>query len=139
DLVVRHAREQLAAQAPVDEPLGERSQRLALSSRKAARTQHPWIGREQFGWRGHVPSEVLLEVRDYRPGRADRELLPRDLEHERPEGIERGELVHPRPWAEIRSSGDQPSKDGVGLPKSGAGMRIGECSSRAASNANGPP
>ena len=48
DLVVRHPRERLVAQAPVDEPLGERTQRRALSIREPARAQHFRICSEQF-------------------------------------------------------------------------------------------
>jgi hypothetical protein len=60
------------------------------------------IGREQLGRRRQMPSESLLQVRDDRPGRGDGQLLARDLEDERREGIERWKLVHPGPRAEIR-------------------------------------
>src|SRR5213078_2243383 len=46
------------------------------------------IRREQCGRRRHVPPEVLLEAGDDRPGRRDGELLARDLEDQRPKGVE---------------------------------------------------
>ena len=125
DLVVGHARERLVAQASVDEPLRERAQGLALSSREAAVAQHLRISREQLGRRRQMPSESLLQMRDDRPGRADRQLLARDLEDERPEGIERRKLVHPGPRTEVRPRVDQPREHRVRLPKELARLGIG--------------
>src|SRR2546421_930388 len=64
-------------------------------------------------------------MRDDRPGRADRQLLARDLEDERPEGIEWRKLVHPGPRAEVRPRVDQPREHRVGLPKEVARLGIG--------------
>ena len=126
DLVVGHARERLIAQASVDEPLRERAQRLALSSREAAVAQHLGISREQLDGRRKMPSESLLEMRDDRPGRADRQLLARDLEDERPEGIERRKLVHPGPRTEVRPRVDQPREHRIRLPEELARIGIGK-------------
>jgi hypothetical protein len=125
DLFVGHVREGFFAQASVDEPLGERPQRRALSSREAAVAQHLRIGGEQLGRRRQMPSESLLQVRDDRAGRADRELLAGDLEDERPEGVKRRKLVHPRPRPEIRPRVDQPREHRVRVPKELARLGIG--------------
>src|SRR5438046_9825957 len=68
-------------------------------------------------------------MRDDRPSRGDRQLLPRDLEDKRPERIERRKLIHPGPWAEVRPCVDQPREYRVNLPKElprlGIGNRCG--------------
>src|SRR5690348_8852625 len=64
-------------------------------------------------------------MRDDRPGRADRELLARDLEDERPEGIERRKLVHPGPRPEVRPRVDQLREHRVRPSKELARLRIG--------------
>jgi hypothetical protein len=54
-----------------------------------------------------MPPESLLQMRDDRAGRRDRELLAGDLEQERPEGVERRELVGPGSGTEVRMRIDQ--------------------------------
>jgi hypothetical protein len=124
--VARRIRKRLVAQASVDEPFRERAQGLALSSREAAGAQHLRVGGEQLGRRRQLPSEPLLQMRDDRAGRADGELLARDLEDERAEGIERRKLVEPGPWAEIRARVDQPREHRVRVPKELARLGIGD-------------
>src|SRR5262249_36018552 len=81
--------------------------------------------REQLGRRGHAAPETVFQVRDDRPGRGDRQLLAGDREDERPEGVERRELVHPRPRAKVRPGVDQLPEDGVSLLEVLARLRIG--------------
>src|SRR5439155_4853931 len=64
-----------------------------------------------------MPAEALLEAGENRACRAHRELLARDLEDERAEGVEPGELVDPRARAEIGMRVDQAREHGIGVPK----------------------
>ena len=86
-----------------------------LASREAAVAQHLRVGREQLGRRRQVPSEPLLEMRDDRPGRADGQLLARDLEDERAEGVEWRKLVQPGARTEVRPRVDQPREHRIGV------------------------
>src|SRR5580765_2253006 len=126
DLVIGHAGECLVTEAPVDEPLRERPQRLPLARRETAVTEHLRIGCEELRRRRHVPSESVLQMRDDRAGRRDRELLARDLEDECPEGVERRELVGPGPRTEVRPRVDESGENRIGFPKELARSRIGD-------------
>jgi hypothetical protein len=76
-----------------------------------------------------VSAEVLLEPGQDRSRRSDGELLACDLEGERPEGVERGELADPRARAEVGMRVDHPRQDRIRVPEelahSGIGERIG--------------
>ena len=54
-----------------------------------------------------MPCELLLESAQDGPRRLDGELLADDLEDERPEGIERRELVEPGTRMEVWARVDQ--------------------------------
>ena len=117
DLVVRHVRQGLDVETTVDEPLRQCPQCLTLAGGDAAGAQDVRIRGEQFGGSWQLSSEVLLETGHDCPRRADRELLAGDLEDQRPEGIERRELVEPSPRAEVRVRIDDPREHRVGLAK----------------------
>ena len=72
-----------------------------------------------------MSAEALLEPGQDRPCRPDRELLTGDLEDERPEGIEPGQLVDPRARVEVGMRIDQPREDRVRLPEELARSRVG--------------
>ena len=74
--------------------------------------------------------EVILQVADDGSGRADGELLAGDLEDERPEGVERRQLVQPGPGAEVRARVNERRKDRIPVPQVLPGFGIGEGSGR---------
>src|SRR6185437_5066269 len=91
----------------------ERAQRQRLPRREATVAQNLRICCEQLSGRRHVTSELLLQAPDDRAGRGDRQLLSRDLEDQRAERVEQGQLVEPGPGTEVRPGIDQPREDGV--------------------------
>src|SRR4029077_17940766 len=97
-----------------------------LSSGEAAVAQQLRVGRQQLGRRRKMPSESLLQMRDDRPGRADRQLLPSDLEDESCESVERRKLLHPCSGTKVRTVVDQPREHRVRLQEKLP--RLGICS-----------
>jgi hypothetical protein len=65
-------------------------------------------------------------MRDDRAGRGDRQLLARDLEDERPEGVERWELVLPCAGTEVRTRVDQPCQNRVRVAEELPSLAVGE-------------
>src|SRR5581483_2683118 len=119
-------RQRLVAQSPVDEALGECAQRLTFPRREAAVAQDLRVDCEQLRGRGHAAPESLLQVPDDRAGRGDRQLLARDLEDERAEGVERRQLVEPGPRTEIRPGVDQLREDRVRLAEELLRLGVGD-------------
>src|SRR5262249_19886943 len=97
-----------------------------FSNREPAVAQHLRISSEQLGRGGEMPAESLLEMRDDRSGRPDRQLLARDLEDERPERIERRKLVHPGAWTEVWMRVDHACEHGIGLAEELSRLGVGE-------------
>src|SRR6476660_917108 len=62
-----------------------------------------------------MSSEALLETRHDRPRGPDGELLPDDLEDERPEGVERRQLLDPGARAEARMRVDHARQNRIGV------------------------
>ena len=53
-------------------------------------------------------------------------MLAGDLEDERPEGVERRELVGPGPWTEVRPRVDESGENRIGVPEELARSGIGD-------------
>src|ERR1700752_395985 len=70
--------------------------------------------------------EPLPQPRDDPPCRADRQLLPDHLEDQRPERVERGKLVQPRPRMEVRARVDQLPEYRIGAPQGLTRIRVGD-------------
>jgi hypothetical protein len=84
------------------------------------------IRRQQLRGGGQVSSEVLLEPGQDRSSCPDGKLLAGDLEDQRSEGIEPGELVDPGARAEVGMRVDHPPEDRVRVPEELARNRIGD-------------
>src|ERR1700730_14561061 len=82
-----------------------------------------------------MTSEVLLDPRHNRPGRGYGKLLTRGLEDQGSERIERRELVHPRPWTEVRPRVDQAREHRIGVPKKRSRRAVGDRGSLASPRA----
>jgi len=126
DLVVGHPSERVVAQASVDEAFRECAQRPALPRGEPAGAEDLRIRCEQFRGGRQVSFEALLEPGQDRSCRPDGELLAGDLEDERAEGVEAGELVDPRPWMEVRMRVDHAREHRIGVPEELARPGIGD-------------
>ena len=73
-----------------------------------------------------MSSEAVLKPGHDPSCRGDGELLAGDLEDERPERVERWELVQPGPGAEVRPGVDQSCQNGIGVPQVLQSCAIGE-------------
>jgi hypothetical protein len=71
----------------------------------------------------------VLEPGQNRSRRPHGQLLAGDLEHERPERVEAGELVDPRARLEVRVRLDHAPEYRVGVPEELPGLGIGDCRS----------
>src|SRR5207244_9246869 len=70
---------------------------------------------------------MLLEAGQDGSSGSDGELLAGDLEDERAEGVEPGELVDPGAWMEVRMRVDQARENRIGVPEKLARLGIGDC------------
>src|SRR5205807_1032242 len=77
--------------------------------------------------RGQVAAEVLLQTRQDRPCRGDRQLLADDLEDQHAEHVERRQLVEPGAGSEVGSCVDDLLQHRVGLPKMVPRLRVDPC------------
>ena len=78
-----------------------------------------------------MAGEVLLQTRQDRPCRGDRQLLADDLEDQRAERVERRQLVEPGAGSEVGSCVDDLLQHRVGLPKMVPRLRVDPCHIRA--------
>jgi hypothetical protein len=64
-----------------------------------------------------MPSEAVLKSGHDRPCGGDGKLLTRDLEDQRPEGVERRKLVQPGPGTETGPRVDQSRENRIRVPE----------------------
>src|SRR4029077_10069569 len=75
---------------------------------------------------GQTAAEPLLQTRDDRPCRSDRQLLPDHLEDERPKSIAPWKRVEPRARMEVRPRVDQLTEERVSAGQELPCCRIGD-------------
>jgi hypothetical protein len=79
-----------------------------------------------------VSAEVLLKPGEDRSRRSDGELLACDLEGERPEGVERGELADPRARAKSGCASITRARIGSAFGRNSRAVGLASASARAA-------